>query len=60
MKGPSHSRCREGRLYDLLVIVAANFRDSYRHREVNSFQFPDEELSHGGGDSPELGIREVC
>ncbi|KAM3726097.1 Clathrin interactor [Dirofilaria immitis] len=33
-------------------------RDSYRHREVNSFQFPDEEISHGGGDSPELGIRE--
>ncbi|EFO18762.2 hypothetical protein LOAG_09733 [Loa loa] len=33
-------------------------RDSYQHREVNSFQFPDEELSHGGGDSPELGIRE--
>uniref|UniRef100_A0A915Q136 ENTH domain-containing protein n=1 Tax=Setaria digitata TaxID=48799 RepID=A0A915Q136_9BILA len=33
-------------------------RDSYRHREVNSFQFPDEEMSHGGGDSPELGIRE--
>ncbi|VDK64173.1 unnamed protein product [Onchocerca ochengi] len=33
-------------------------RDSYHHREVNSFQFPDEEISHGGGDSPELGIRE--
>ncbi|VBB34852.1 unnamed protein product, partial [Acanthocheilonema viteae] len=33
-------------------------RDSYRHREVNSFQFPDEEISHCGGDSPELGIRE--
>ncbi|VDM09340.1 unnamed protein product [Wuchereria bancrofti] len=34
-------------------------RDSYRHREVNSFQFPDEEIIHGEGDSPELGIREV-
>uniref|UniRef100_A0AAF5PHW7 ENTH domain-containing protein n=1 Tax=Wuchereria bancrofti TaxID=6293 RepID=A0AAF5PHW7_WUCBA len=33
-------------------------RDSYRHREVNSFQFPDEEIIHGEGDSPELGIRE--
>ncbi|VDN04224.1 unnamed protein product [Thelazia callipaeda] len=33
-------------------------RDAYHHREVNSFQFPDEEISHGGGDSPELGIRE--
>ncbi|EJW70395.1 hypothetical protein WUBG_18699, partial [Wuchereria bancrofti] len=31
---------------------------SYRHREVNSFQFPDEEIIHGEGDSPELGIRE--
>ncbi|VDO28027.1 unnamed protein product [Onchocerca flexuosa] len=33
-------------------------RDSYHHREVNSFQFPDEEISRDGGDSPELGIRE--
>ncbi|VDM92852.1 unnamed protein product [Litomosoides sigmodontis] len=33
-------------------------RDFYRHREVNSFQFPDEEINHGGGESPELGIRE--
>ncbi|VDN81695.1 unnamed protein product [Brugia pahangi] len=32
-------------------------RDPY-HREVNSFQFPDEEIIHGEGDSPELGIRE--
>lgn len=39
--------------------ILIGFRDSYRHREVNSFQFPDEEISHGGGDSPELGIREV-
>lgn len=39
--------------------ILVGFRDSYRHREVNSFQFPHEDIGHGGGDSPELGIWEV-
>nr|AZA15239.1 clathrin interactor 1 [Anisakis pegreffii] len=34
-----------------------NNGDSYRDREVNSFQFPDQEVSNIR-DSPELGIRE--
>ncbi|VDM41439.1 unnamed protein product [Toxocara canis] len=34
-----------------------DYKDSYRDREVNSFQFPDEE-SRNARDSPELGIRE--
>lgn len=34
------------------------FRGQFQNREVNSFQFPDDD-SRNGRDSPELGIREV-